>query len=89
VEVSFAKGNAHGGRIESSGGGISVDIDPDVDLAVDASTSGGSVRTNVPVKIVGKVSGSSIKGTLGKGGETLRVHTSGGSVTIGAVDDAI
>jgi hypothetical protein len=87
VEVSFAKGNAHGGRIESSGGGISVDIDPNVDLAVDASTSGGSVRTNVPVKIVGKVNGSSIKGTLGKGGETLRVHTSGGSVTIGALDD--
>jgi len=86
VEVSFAKGNAHGGKIESSGGGITVAIDPNVDLAIDASTSGGSVRTDVPVKIVGKVNGSSIKGTLGKGGETLYVHTSGGSVSIGVVD---
>jgi len=88
VEVSFAKGNAHGGKIESSGGGITVAIDPNVDLSIDASTSGGSVRTDIPVKIVGKVKGSSIKGTLGKGGETLYVHTSGGSVSIGAVDDS-
>jgi hypothetical protein len=89
VEVSFAKGNAHGGKIESSGGGITVGVDPNVDLAIDASTSGGSVRTDIPVKIVGKVNGSSIKGTLGKGGEMLYVHTSGGSVTIGSSDDAI
>jgi hypothetical protein len=87
VEVSFAKGNAHGGKIESSGGGISVGLDPNVDLAIDASTSGGSVRTDIPVKIVGKVNGSSIKGTLGKGGEMLYVHTSGGSVSIGSMDD--
>jgi hypothetical protein len=89
VEVSFAKGNAHGGKIESSGGGITVGIDPNVDLAIDASTSGGSVRTDVPVKIIGKVNGSSIRGTLGKGGETLYVHTSGGSVSIGAADGSI
>jgi DUF4097 and DUF4098 domain-containing protein YvlB len=84
--VSFAKGNAHGGKIESSGGGITVGVDPNVDLAIDASTSGGSVRSDIPVKIVGKVSGSRIKGTLGKGGATLYVHTSGGSVSIGPLD---
>lgn len=84
VEVGFAKGNAHGGKIESSGGGITVSVDPNVDLAIDASTSGGSVRTDIPVKIIGKVNGSSIRGTLGKGGETLYVHTSGGSVSIAA-----
>ena len=86
VEVSFASGNAHGGKIESSGGGITVAVDPNVDLSIDASTSGGTVRTDIPVKIVGKVKGSSINGTLGKGGETLYVHTSGGSVSISAVD---
>ena len=89
VEVSFAKGNAHGGKIESSGGGITVAIDPNVDLAIDASTSGGSVRTDIPVKIIGKVNGSSIKGSLGKGGEMLYVHTSGGSVSISAVGGPI
>jgi hypothetical protein len=89
VQVGFAKGNAHGGKIESSGGGITVAIDPNVDLAIDASTSGGSVTTDIPVKIVGKVTGSSIRGTLGKGGETLFVHTSGGSVSIGATGGSI
>ena len=89
VEVEFAKGNARGGKIESSGGGITVSVDPTVDLAIDASTSGGSVKTDVPVKIVGKVTGSSIRGTLGKGGETLFVHTSGGSVSIGATGGSL
>ena len=84
VEVGFAKGNAHGGKIESSGGGITVSIDPNVDLAIDASTSGGSVSTDIPVKIVGRIDRGSIRGTLGKGGETLYVHTSGGSVSIGS-----
>ncbi len=88
VEVSFAKGNAHGGRIESSGGGITVAVDPNVDLSIDASTSGGTVRNDIPITVVGKVKGSSIKGTLGKGGETLYVHTSGGSVSLGAVGAA-
>jgi hypothetical protein len=89
VEVGFAKGNAHGGKIESSGGGITVAVDPNVDLAIDASTSGGSVSTDIPVKIVGKVGRSSIRGTLGKGGETLYVHTSGGSVSIASTDGPI
>jgi len=89
VEVGFAKGNAHGGKIESSGGGITVAIDPNVDLAIDASTSGGSVSTDIPVKIVGKVDRSSIRGTLGKGGETLYVHTSGGSVSIESANGPI
>ncbi len=87
VEVAFAKGNAFGGKIESSGGSITVSVDPNVDLSIDASTSGGSVRTDIPVKIIGKVKGSSIKGTIGKGGEALYVHTSGGSVTLNSVDD--
>ncbi len=89
VEVEFAKGNAHGGKIESSGGGITVEVDPNVDLSIDASTSGGSVKTDIPVKVVGKISGSAIRGTLGKGGESLYVHTSGGSVSIVAPGGSI
>jgi hypothetical protein len=89
VTVSFAKGNSRGGKIESSGGGIRVSIDPAANLNIDASTSGGSVRSDVPVKVVGKMSRSSIRGSLGNGGELLYVHTSGGSVTIAAADGSI
>ena len=82
IEVGLVKGNDRGGRIESSGGSVTVALDPNVNLNLDASTSAGSVTTDVPVKVVGKVSRSEIRGTLGSGGEKLTVSTSGGSVRI-------
>ncbi len=80
VEASFARGNARGGSLESSGGGITVSIDPSVGLSIDAS--GNSVRADVPIRIDGEVSRRHLQGTLGQGGEKLRLRTSGGSVRI-------
>ena len=80
IEASFAKGNAMGGTLETSGGGIEVTLDPDVNLAIDASGNG--VRTDLPLRIHGEVRRGSLTGELGKGGNTLRLHTSGGSVRI-------
>jgi DUF4097 and DUF4098 domain-containing protein YvlB len=85
VDVSFAKGNAKGGKIESSGGGITVMLDPDVNLTIDASCGGGRVTTDIPLKVVGRTGGSSLHGTLGNGGETLTVYTSGGGVKIASI----
>lgn len=81
VEASFKPGNAHGGVLDSSAGSVRVSLDPAVDLSIDASSSGGSVRSEIPLK--GTQSRSAMKGTLGKGGNLLRVHTSAGSVEIG------
>lgn len=80
VEVAFARANARGGRIESSGGGVSVSVDPGVGLAIDAS--GNSVDSDVPLTVRGEISRRHIQGVLGRGGETLRLRTSGGSVHI-------
>ncbi len=80
IEASFARGNAMGGSLETSGGGIEVTLDPSVDLAIDASGNG--VRTDLPLRIRGEVRRGSLSGELGKGGNTLRLHTSGGSVRI-------
>lgn len=80
IEVSFGRGNAHGGSLSTSGGGIRVVLDPAVSLTVDASTSGGSVTSDLPVK--GQVARSSLRGSLGSGGETLKMRTSGGSIRI-------
>jgi hypothetical protein len=80
VEVAFARGNGHGGTIESSGGGVEVSLDPAVGLAIDAS--GNSVHADLPVTVRGEVSRHHLSGTLGAGGETLRLRTSGGSVRI-------
>jgi len=83
IEASFAKGNARGGSLETSGGGIEVAIDPEVGFEIDAH--GNSVSTDVPLRVVGKVSRESLRGSLGKGGEMLRLHTSGGSVRIRSI----
>jgi DUF4097 and DUF4098 domain-containing protein YvlB len=83
VQASFKRGNAQGGRLESSAGSVRVSLDPSVDLSIDASSSGGSVRTELPLK--GTTSRSAFKGTLGKGGNLLRVHTSAGSVELSAL----
>ena len=80
IEASFAKGNSRGGSLETSGGGIEVTLDPNADLAIEASGNG--VKTDLPLAVRGEISRGSLSGTLGKGGNTLRLHTSGGSVRI-------
>jgi len=80
VSVELARGNSRGGEVETSGGSITVGLDPKANLEIDASTSGGSVSSDLPITVVGKIGGSSLHGTLGSGGELLRLHTSGGSI---------
>jgi DUF4097 and DUF4098 domain-containing protein YvlB len=80
IEATFARGNGHGGSLETSGGGIEVSIDPSVGLRIDAS--GNSVRADVPITVHGSVSRGKLQGTMGTGGALLRLHTSGGGVRI-------
>ncbi len=80
VRVSFVRGNARGGEIETSGGSIHVRVDPSVNLSLDAETSGGSVVTDLPIRVVGRISSTRLEGSLGTGGAMLRLHTSGGSI---------
>jgi DUF4097 and DUF4098 domain-containing protein YvlB len=79
VEVTFAKGNGHGGRIESSGGGVTVTLDPSVRLDIDAH--GERVESDIPIE-TRTFSRESLRGTLNGGGPELRLETSGGSVHI-------
>lgn len=83
VRVAFDRGNSRGGELETSGGSIHVSLDPSVNLNLDASASGGGVTADrIPITVSGRISGSNLHGTLGKGGETLMLHTSGGSIRI-------
>ncbi len=85
ISVNFGRGNARGGVLETSGGSIEAQLDRASNLEIDASTSGGSVSSDLPIRVVGKISTSSLHGSLGSGGETLRLHTSGGSIHIRAL----
>ncbi|HXW13457.1 MAG TPA: DUF4097 family beta strand repeat-containing protein [Terriglobia bacterium] len=85
IRATYSPGNLHGGELETSGGPIEVAIDPSANLNLDASTSGGSVSSDLPVRVVGTVSHSRMQGSIGAGGEELRLHTSGGSIHIRAL----
>lgn len=82
IRATLSPGNNQGGSLTTSGGSIRVSLDPAVNLNLDASTSGGNVSTDLPVKVQGTIRHSSLRATLGSGGPTLRVHTSGGSIHI-------
>lgn len=82
IEAIFSKGNQGGGVLETSGGSIYARLDPAVNLELDASSSGGGVSSNLPIRQAGWNSRDSLRGTLGSGGNVLRLHTSGGGVRI-------
>ena len=83
IDAAFAKGNSRGGSLESSGGGITVALDPEVGLSIDAQ--GSHVQTDLPLRVQGEISRGSLRGALGNGGEKLRLHTSGGGIRIQAL----
>lgn len=85
IEASFARGNSKGGDLETSAGSVTVTLDPAVNLAVEASTSAGRISTDFPLQVMGTIGSSSVRGTIGKGGEALRIHTSAGSIELKAL----
>lgn len=85
VSVSFAPGNEKGGNLETSGGSVEVRVDGGANLNVDAETGGGSVRSSLPITGASRSSRSSLKGSLGKGGQALVIRTSAGSIEIGSI----
>ena len=85
IHATYSPGNTHGGDLDTSGGSIEVSLDRSANLNLDASTSGGSVSSDLPVRVVGTVSHSHMQGSIGSGGEELRLHTSGGSIHIRAL----
>jgi DUF4097 and DUF4098 domain-containing protein YvlB len=82
IHAAFARGNSQGGDLSTSGGSIRASLDPASNLDIEASTSGGSVSTDLPLRVQGTISHSKLHGTLGSGGQTLQLHTSGGSIRI-------
>lgn len=83
VSVGFAAGNAKGGSLSSSGGGVAATIDPAVGLEIDASSSGGSVDCDLPLTVRGKIGRDDVHGTLNGGGPLLKLRSSGGGIDIG------
>jgi len=83
ADVAFSHGNGKGGRIESSGGGITVSLDPSVGLEIDARAE--RIHSDLPLATTGGFSRESLHGKLNGGGPSLRLETNGGSVHIRAL----
>jgi len=63
-------------------GGIELASPQNLSAAVQASTHNGSIRTELPLTVVGNVSKRSISGTIGAGQGKVHLETHNGSITI-------
>ena len=82
VRATFAAGNGSGGSLSTSGGGITVTLNPTVALDIDAHTSGGRVTIDLPITTRGSYQRNSVRGQLNGGGPLLKLRSSGGSIRL-------
>lgn len=71
-DLEFTTGN---GRIE-------VTVPADFSASVEASTGSGSITTDFPIKLIGRLSPSRLRGTIGDGTRRLRMSSGNGSMEI-------
>ena len=72
------------GRLETSGGSISVECPGDAGIDLDAKTSGGTIKIDRAFRTDGKRNKSRFRGQINGGGSPLDLRTSGGSIRIRA-----
>ncbi|MEE8312791.1 MAG: DUF4097 family beta strand repeat-containing protein, partial [Myxococcota bacterium] len=70
------------GSIQTSGGGIDVEIPEGVGIDLDAQTSGGRVVVRAEVMPSSLISRSQLKGSINGGGPPLLLRTSGGNISV-------
>ena len=69
-------------KLATSGGGVTLRVPENSAFDLDASTSGGSVSSDLSVTAKGKASSSHLKGAVNGGGKPVILHTSGGSIRV-------
>ncbi len=73
-----------GVELSTSGGNVAVRLPKSISADVNAEASGGDVNCDFPVN--GKLREGTLHGTINGGGNTIRLETSGGDITISPVD---
>jgi hypothetical protein len=63
-------------------GGIDFTSGPNLSAEIDVSTHNGSIKTELPIKVVGEVSKNKLTGTIGTGEGKLHLETHNGSIQI-------
>jgi hypothetical protein len=75
----------HGISLRTSGGSISLLLPEKTPATLDAETSGGSTRSDIPVTVSGSVDSGHLRGTINGGGDPIYLRTSGGSIRVEAL----
>lgn len=75
-------GENHGIYAETSGGSITIEVPRDTGANVDAQTTGGDIRCNMPLMVTGTLNRGKITGTINNGGSLIHARTSGGNIRI-------
>jgi hypothetical protein len=73
---------AHGLNFSTVNGSITVDVPADLNAEIDAGWLNGSLDSELPLTLRGRFSRRSAEGTMGSGGETIRLKTVNGSIRI-------
>lgn len=71
--------------LSTTNGGISIRLPRDARLSIDAGTTNGRVRSNLPIE-GGQPGKRSLKGDLNGGGGRLSAHTTNGSIEINGIE---
>ena len=82
VNARIARQPKNDCRLTTSGGSVTVYLDPDLSFDVDAKTSAGRVETDFPVEVRGRLSKSSLRAQINDGGPELYLRTSGGNINL-------
>jgi hypothetical protein len=83
--ITARLGQAAGSKpleFETVNGGIDVELPPNVNANVHASTVNGNISTDFPLMIRGKFNNRQISGAIGQGGPELNLKTVNGSVEL-------
>jgi hypothetical protein len=75
-------GENKGIDVHSSGGDINIYVNESIAANLEASTSGGKVRCELPITVKGDMSDEELRGKINGGGNVVRAETSGGDVKI-------
>jgi hypothetical protein len=75
------RGNCHDVALNTSFSGMEVHL-PDAGYSVDARTTFGQIRADVPITATGSIGGNVVAGRIGPGGCLLRLVNTSGDIRI-------
>jgi DUF4097 and DUF4098 domain-containing protein YvlB len=82
ISASFATPITDEVTLATSGGGVTLRVPEQSAFDLDATSSGGNVRSDLPVDAPGKPVPHRLKGPVNGGGKPVVLHTSGGSIRV-------